>query len=256
MEENTEQVGTEEVVEETTESTPVEEVPVEEPKSQLQQEVERLRQENQDQQSRINKYDGERSEMSGKMNNLEAMMQEMQASKTAETVDEEYLDSEPVTKAELAEFKKGETDRFKNYNESERKENEAYDAKYYNGFASASIDSNVDNDTAFEILKEHDAMVNAKKMPPSTGNPELDARIAYEKAENVFLKKRLAAGGGEVKPFNTAPAAAKLGVGSASLGDGVVKKSAAMPKLPADAQELVNTLGVDADFVSGALSRK
>jgi len=242
MPEETEQVGTEEITEEKTEES----------QNEMRSELDRLRQENADQQIRINKYDGERSDMSNKMNNLESMMEELKATKTT-TIDEGEGD-ELVTKAELAEYRKGETGRFEKFNQSKQDENSEYNKKYTEGFANASID--VNDESLTEILKEHDALQGSGKMPKSTGDPALDAQRAYEKAENVFLKKRLAAGGGEVKSFNKEPASAKLGVGSTNLGNDVVKETKSMPKLPADAQALMNDLGENADFANEVLGKR
>lgn len=215
-------------------------------------ELETLRRENLDQQTRINQYDGERSQMSQKMNNLQETVDGL-ISKQTEPDNDSDLD-DPVTKGELDKYKKGEIGRFEQYEAKKSAEDQTYGDEYTKSLGTASL--GIKNEDTFKaILKEHDALQRSGYMPESTGDAKIDGQIGWNKAENAYLKKMNAAG--KQISFNANVTTTATGVGSSALDDPVKKETTKMPPLSADSQQLLNDLGEagNADFVNKALGK-
>ncbi len=217
---------------------------------QLKADLAASRKDGEEKQSRIDKYDGERSTMSGKVNSLEATVTRFMAEKKEETGEEVDLD-DPITKGELEEYKKGEPARFEKFNDKKTQENQAFSDSYTKSFVNASL-SIENKDTFNAIVAEHDALQNSGNMPASTGDPKLDGERAWEKAELVYTKKMNAAG--KQIPFKAAHTPGAKGVGGGGLDTPIIKKETVMPAIPDDAKQLAADLGMGAEEVKEALA--
>jgi|TARA_Y100000310_G_scaffold266592_1_gene278150 chromosome segregation ATPase len=224
-----------------------------EEKSEQTLEIERLRDELTSKQNQINRYDGERKDLSEKMNILETQISEMSQKHEEEiTDDDEY---EPVTKAELKDYKSKEIERFRNFQNTQIEANRRYLEEYNKSVGESSM--SVDNDDVFNaISREHDLLVSTHSMPESTGNAIVDGRIGWSEAERSYLRKMNAAG--KQIPFNKTPSTKPVQPGSGNLNTSTVKTSQAMPEMSADAQQLMDDLGEsgNADFANKALNKQ
>ena len=209
--------------------------------------------------ARINKYDGERKDISEQNNiiaDLKTQVEDLAGKlKEAEDEDTKHL---VVTQEELRAFKEAEPERF----DKHIKENEARiaseQAEYQKYLATASLQTK--DESVFDaVCKEHDLLVANGAMPQSTGNMEADAKIAWTFAENSLLRKKHVAGEAvtgfgnleDVKIGNTPviPGQQELGTAKSEV------TNTQMPKLPDDAAEFAAAMGMDADAVTRGLKR-
>jgi len=218
--------------------------------SELEKTVAQLREEN-------NKLHGERSQLSNKVNTLTDKVDGIVNAISKPPADEQVNldDEEYVTNKQLKEYKEGETQRYKDWSASERQQGEDYNTKYTEAFARYSIDSNTDDATVNEIVKAHDALSREQKLGKSTGDPELDAKMAYRDSENAYLRQMNSEG--KVIPFTkNEPTKVALGVGSPGAEE-VTKKvdTKSYKNLPDDAKEFIKSQGLSDELVAEALGK-
>lgn len=227
--------------------------------SELQKAIAKLKEEN-------NKLHGERSQLSHKVNSLtdlvskqneriDSFISTINKPKSSEYDAEEDDDDTYMTKADLKKWQEQEDARIQAVLDKKESEASRYTNAYTDSFAKLSIEEDVDDDLLAEIIKEHDLLAKEGKLGKSTSDPEIDARIAYEKAQNSYLKKMNSQG--KVIPFKKAASKVPLGIGNPT-GEKEVKSSkssTAFANLPEDAKAFIASQGLTDDFVKGALAR-
>jgi|2_EtaG_2_1085320.scaffolds.fasta_scaffold00367_8 hypothetical protein len=245
----TESIGDKPVVEE-----PVVEEPIVDEKQALSNEVADLRSQLLDRDERINRYDGDRKNTSEQLNNLTRQVDELTEQLSGQaTDDDDDSQYESITRADLDEYKKGESIRFKKFEKDRDDATIKFRDDYTESLSQSSL-SIKNQETFAAICKEHDTLVAAGAMPQSTGDAVLDGKLGWKEAEASHYKKMLAAG--KTVPFNDTTTVSKPVVpGNKELSTPTNTTAKSMPDLPDDAKAFLAEMGGDADFVTGALKK-
>jgi hypothetical protein len=209
-------------------------------------------------QERINKYDGERKDYSEQKNLISDLTAQVEELKS-KIQDDEDEDSKhlTVTQEELRSYKAGEAERFAGYTKAQQDKITAEKKAYQDALGQESL--KIKDEALFdEICKEHDALVVGGGMPESTGDPKIDAKIAWRESENSLFRKKLALG--KTMQFETDPANVNKPVipGTQVLSTATTTQTTKMPDLPDDAKEFIALMGdsQNPDKVNAALGIK
>ncbi len=205
---------------------------------------------------RLNKYDGERKDVSEQNNVIEDLKTQVESlQQTIQNNEDEDNKHETVTQEELRNYRDGEAERFADYNKSQTDKVIANQEEYqkYLGQESLSVK---DEELFSAICKEHDALVANGGMPESTGDLKADAKIAWREAENSYYRKTLAAGG-KINFSDVKTVAKPIVPGQKELSNAnETKQNTTMPdNLPDDAKEFIQMTGMGSDSVNKALGR-
>ncbi len=205
---------------------------------------------------RLNKYDGERKDLSEQNNIIDGLKAQVESlQKTVQDNEDEDTKHLSVTQEEMKNYKEGEAGRFAEYNKGQAAKVTEDQAEYQKYLGQESL--SVKDETLFDaICKEHDALVANGGMPESTGDLKADAKIAWREAENSYYRKKLASQGTiDFKDVNTVTK--PIIPGQKELSAAVeTKQTTTMPdNLPDDAKEFIAMTGMKSDSVNKALGR-